>query len=63
VEAIMARDTKEQEQLSAPLAGEDAERLVAYIEQPAAPAGHNEYLHEADAAYSEIKPRADEASA
>lgn len=55
----MARETQEQQHLSEPLSGEDAERLVAYIEDPVAPAGHNEYLKQADEVHSQIKPRAD----
>ncbi|MEX2212469.1 MAG: hypothetical protein WD689_12005 [Gaiellaceae bacterium] len=44
--------------ISEPLSGEDAERLVAYIEHPVVPEGHSEYLKRADETYGEIQPRA-----
>ena len=43
--------------ISEPLKGEDAERLVAYIEKPTMPEGHDEYLKKADQTFSEIRPR------
>lgn len=43
---------------SEPLTGEDAERLVAYIENPTVQPGHDDYLRRADQTYSEITPRA-----
>jgi hypothetical protein len=48
---------KEQEHLAEPLTGEDAERFVAYIENPSAPAGHNEYLLKADQTFGSVQPR------
>lgn len=47
---------------SEPLTGEDAERLVAYIEKPAMPEGHDEYLKKADETFSEIRPRPEASS-
>jgi hypothetical protein len=58
----MARETQEQQHLSAPLTGDDAERFVAYIDEPVAPAGHNEYLREADDTHAQIQPRSDTGS-
>ena len=47
---------------SEPLTGEDAERLIAYIEKPTMPEGHDEYLNKADQTFSEIRPRPDTSS-
>jgi hypothetical protein len=47
---------------SEPLMGEDAERLVAYIEKPTMPEGHDEYLLKADQAFAEIRPRPETSS-
>jgi hypothetical protein len=38
-------------QLSEPLEGEDAQRLVDYIEHPTPPEGHAAYLDDADRAF------------
>jgi hypothetical protein len=54
----MALDTaKDQERLAEPLSGDDAERLVAYIENPVAPEGHNDYLCQAEQVYGETQVR------
>lgn len=45
---------KKQERLAEPLSGEDAERLVAYIDNPNPPAGHNEFLQKADETYASV---------
>ena len=47
---------------SEPLTGEDAERLVAYVENPVKPEGHAEFIKRADETYAEIKERPDTAS-
>lgn len=39
-------------QLSEPLEGDDARRLVEYIELPTPPEGHDEYLREADSVFA-----------
>jgi hypothetical protein len=43
--------------ISEPLSGEDAERLVTYIEKPVLPEGHDQYLAEADKTYVSIRPK------
>lgn len=43
--------------ISEPLKGDDAERLVAYIEKPVVSAGHDEYLRGSDQTYTSIVPR------
>lgn len=53
----MAIQTPRDIQLSEPLEGEDAERLVAYIENPVPPAGHDEYVTRADQAFADVQPR------
>jgi hypothetical protein len=58
VEVSMDLDTaKEQDRLAEPLTGDDAARFVVYIENPTVPAGHNEYLRQADEAHAEIQAR------
>lgn len=42
---------------SEPLAGEDAERLVKYVENPEVPKRHDEFLRQADRTFESIKPR------
>jgi hypothetical protein len=48
---------KKQEHLAEPLAGEDAERFVSYIENPSTPEGHEQFLQQADQVYREIPAR------
>lgn len=45
-------EKKEAPQLTEPLTGEDAERLVDYIENPSPPPGHSAFLAQAHEAFS-----------
>jgi len=49
-------------QASEPLTGEDADRFVAYIDDPKMPVGHNEFLNESDRVYGELQQRSDTSS-
>jgi hypothetical protein len=48
----MALKVPKKSKLSAPLEGDDADRLVEYMDNPERPDGHSEYLKSADQSFA-----------